>query len=121
MPAIAPVEVFDIQAEEPWIRTRVREHVADPGQEGPAFSRELDERPIDVIDVPLKTAVPAKMRRLRDLLNRTLFGTLPMTYVHPEAGTLLVHFDDPDEVELYVSARKATTVVRLRVWVGGYR
>ena len=112
---------FDIQAEEPWSRTRERMHVSHDGAQGVSFSRQLDERPVDIIEIPIKNSNPAKTRRLRELWNRTYFGTVPMKYVHPEAGVLLVVFDDPEEVEQYLSARRAQTVVRLRVWKGGYR
>lgn len=121
MPAVTPAEVFDIQGEEPWSRTRERLDVSSPGDEGPAFSRQLDERPLDVFEIPIKVGNPAKMKRLRDLLNRTMFGVLPMTYVHGEAGTVLVVFDDPEEVEVFLSSRQAQTTITLRLWKGGYR
>lgn len=118
MPGAVAFDTFDIQSEEPWNRHRVRRAVQTDGKEGVQHSRQLDARPVDEVDVVVNFANRATLRRLSDIYARTLYGTMPMTYVHPEAGTLLVVFDDPRAVERYLSFARGSFTVRLRSIVG---
>jgi hypothetical protein len=114
MSVTAPVPpLFDLVSEEPWARESRRQAVSTGGPLGPVVMRSLDARQARHYEITLRHAWPVQVKRLQDLWIQTRFGALPMTYVHPEDGTLLVQFEDLRITRRHSSADVARVVVSL--------
>lgn len=108
-------ETFDL---EPMttVRSIERRAAQSPGGLSPQFSRRRTARVVRRYVYPV-LAGRAERRRLNDIWNRTRFGTLPMTLVHPEDGTLAVVFDT-DTLDVSIdTAEQSLIEIPLREWV----
>lgn len=120
MPSVVAFETFDIASERPFSRERIHPQARSAPGAGATFSQKIDERSENLIEVVVKTGNRSKLRRLLHLYNATILGTMPMNYTHPELGSVLVVFEDPEEIQQLQSYANFSTTIRLRVWEGGY-
>lgn len=88
--------VFNLQTGRPAERVSVRRAIRDRLPFSARFARQADARPLREYIVTVRNGCDLERRILQMLWDQTRFGTLPMTYAHPEDGTVTVVFDDTE-------------------------
>lgn len=118
---IVTYETFDLVSEASGAAyTSEFPAASDSGGLRSAAARAFDVRPIRRWKIRIGKARPVEVQRLHDIWNRTRFGTLPMTWVHPDGvtGTLNVVFDESEFPVTVNKAGESLIDVTLREWRG---